>query len=61
MKKILKAPPRRNPAQRDAPAKRPNNAMTRADGRLSPLQTVMFFIGSYGLIFAMCATGRAGA
>ncbi len=57
MKTIIKLPPRRN----RGPVERPKTAMERLCGAYSWSQYIFFVVGTYGVLLAMTATGRAGA
>lgn len=61
MKKIIKAPPRRNPQSVDATTNRPENAATGKRLRYGFADCAVFLAIAMPLLFAMCATGRPGA
>lgn len=61
MTTIVKAPPRRKPDGTEPAASRPENAATGIRMPYSLLQCAMFILVTLPLLFAMCATGRAGA
>jgi|GEM_PF-1097467 len=61
MKTIIKAQPRRNPHDAGATTNRPENTATGMVMPYSLFQCLLFVTSAAALIFAMCATGRAGA
>lgn len=61
MKRIIKAPPRRNPHGAEATTTRPENGTTGIILPYSLFQCLLFAASASTLLFAMCATGRPGA
>lgn len=61
MTTIIKAPPRRKPDDVAPAANRPENAATGKRLPYGLLDCAIFLAIAMPLLFAMCATGRAGA
>lgn len=61
MKTTIKLPPRHKPETGPSPITRPETAMGRSARGYTFFQSLLFVCAGYAVLFAMCATGRAGA